>query len=436
MQKKLKNKLDVIRAFKYRILPTTEQAALINKTVGCARFVYNSLLEDYKNQLGKGEKPFIKEVTALKQKNEFLKEVDSLALANAKQNLRSALDNFFKSKNGKRKGKKVRFPKKHKKSKSKLRYTTNNQNGTVRLEGNMLKLPKVGFVGVVLHRQLEGDITSCTVKQTIGGKYYASISVKVEGAETVSKHKSFNDLKVIGIDMSFTSFAVDSDGISDHTKSKYVRNYRANERKRRRLNKSLSRKVKGSSNREKARKRLAKLDRHIANCRKDFAHKQSRLYSDNYDVIVLEDINLQDMGRVKGQKGKKKMRFGKSVNDLGFGMFKNFLSYKCEENDSIILYADKWFASSKICHECSSKNDLLMLSDREWVCPTCGCVIDRDLNAALNLKDYFFKVVLEKEYNTVGTTEIYALGNETSTLRETLKQASLLNREAPSFRWG
>ena len=426
----------MIRAFKYRILPTTEQAALINKTVGCARFVYNNLLEDYKNQLGNGEKPFIKEVTFLKQENEFLKEVDSLALANAKQNLRSALDNFFKSKNGKRKGKKVHFPKKHKKSKSKLRYTTNNQNGTVRLEGNRLKLPKIGFIDVVLHRQLEGDITSCTVEQTRDGKYYASISVKVENSETITKHKSFNDLKVIGIDMSFSSFAVDSDSTSDHTKSKYVRNYRANEKKRSRLNKSLSRKAKGSSNREKARMKLAKLDRHIANCRMDFAHKLSRFYSDNYDIIVLEDINLQDMGKVKGKKGKKKMHFGKSVNDLGFGMFKDFLSYKCKENDSIILYADKWFASSKICHECGSKNDLLTLSDREWVCPTCGCIIDRDLNAALNLRDYFFKVVLKNEYNTVGTTEIYALGNETSTLRETLRQASLLNREAPSFRWG
>lgn len=423
------------RAYKYRLLPTEEQAVLINKTVGCARKVYNSLLEDYKEQLNRQEKPKLKEVSFLKESLEYLKEVDSLSLANAKQHLMAALKNFFDSKKNKRRGKKCAFPKKHKKSKSKLRYTTNNQHGTVRLEGNRLKLPKVGFVEIVLHRPLEGDITSCTVEQTRDGKYYVSISVEITDFTPIHKKKSFKDIKVVGIDMSLPSFSVDSTDSSDDTKSKYIKQYKVNERKRARLNRSFSRKVKGSSNREKARIKLVKLDRHIANCRMNFAHKMSRYYADNFDVIVLEDIDLQTMSKVKGAKGKKKMRLGKSVNDLGFGMFKSFLSYKCEETDSIILYADKWFASSKTCHECGSKNPLLQISDREWVCPNCGCVIDRDYNAALNLKDYFFKVVLEEYYNTVGTTEIYASGDETSTLRETLMQASSLNEEAPSFRW-
>ena len=115
--------------------------------------------------------------------------------------------------------------------------------------------------------------------------------------------------------------------------------------------------------------------------------------------------------------------------------FVQVLTY-CKENDSLVLYADKWFASSKTCHECGSRNEHLQLSDREWVCPTCGHVIDRDLNAALNLRDYFFKVVLESLYNTVGTTGIHALGNGASTLRETLMQASSLNREAPPLGGG
>ena len=426
----------MIRAFKYRILPSREQAVLINKTVGCARFVYNGLLEDYTNQLSRGEKPTLKEVTFLKQESDFLKEVDSLALANAKQHLRSALDAFFKSRSGKRQGKRVGFPKKHKKSKCKLRYTTNNQHGTVRLENGKLKLPKVGFVEIVLHRPLVGDITSCTVEQTRDGKYYVSLSVELDSYKTVSKHKQFKDLKVVGIDMSFASFAIDSDTITDGTKSTYIRNYRVNEKRRARLSRAVSRKVKDSSNREKAKRRLAKLDGHIVNCRLDYAHQMSRFYANNYDVIVLEDINLQDMSKVKGKKDKRKLRFGKSVNDLGFGMFRNFLSYKCEETDSVVLYVDKWFASSKTCHACGTKNDLLQLSEREWVCPSCGCVIDRDHNAALNLRDYFFRVVSEELYNTVGTAEIYASGDETSTLRETLMQASSLNEEAPSFRWG
>ena len=416
------------RAFKYRLLPSKEQAILINKMVGCARLIYNSMLADYKEQLDNGQKPKIKEVTFFKQTYDFLKEVDSLALANAKQHLQSALTNFFESKKGKRKGKKVRFPKKHKKSKCKLSYTTNNQNGTIRLRNGKLKLPKLGFVDIVLHRELEGNITSCTIEQTRDGKYYVSISVDIPNVVTNHKHKSFNELRVVGVDMSLSNFSVDSDNGSNDMKAKYVRNYRVNEKKLATLQHRISRKVKGSSNRDKARAKLAKLCRHIANCRLDFCHKMSRFYADNYDVIVLEDINLQNMSRT--------LHLGKSVCDLGFGMFREMLSYKCEETDSIVLYADKWFASSKTCHECGSKNDLLQLSDREWVCPNCGCVVGRDLNAALNLRDYFYRIVLEQYYNTVGTTEIHSSREAASTLRETLLQVASLNEEAPSFRWG
>ena len=418
------------RAYKYRLLPTKEQAVLINKTVGCARLVYNSMLIDYKEQLENGLKPKLKEVTYFKEIYDFLKEVDSLALANAKLHLQAAFKSFFESKKGKRKGKKARFPKKHKKSKSKLSYTTNNQNGTVRLENGKIKLPKLGFVDIILHRELEGNITSCTIEQTRDGKYYASIAVDIpsENVNYVHKHKCFNDLKVVGIDMSMKEFSVDSDGNSNDMKSKYVRHYRENEEKFKKLQRQVSRKVKGSSNRNKARRKLAKLSRHVANCRLDYCHKLSRYYVDNYDVIVLEDINLQDMSRT--------LHLGKSVADLGFGMFRNFLEYKSEGADSLIMYVDKWFASSKTCHCCGAKNDFLQLSDREWVCPTCGCIIDRDYNAALNIRDYFYRIVLEENYNTAGTAEIHALGEAVSTLRETLTQAALLNWEAPTFRWG
>ena len=418
------------RAFKYRLLPTEEQSVLINKTVGCARLVYNLLLSDYKEQLDGGLKPKLKEVTYFKKTYPFLNEVDSLALANAKQHLNTAFRNFFDSKKGKRKGKRVKFPKKHKKSKCKLSYTTNNQNGTIRLENGKLKLPKLGFVDFVSHRDLMGNITSCTIEQTRDGKYYVSIAVDIPNDTVVCVHKKkdYNELKVVGIDMSMKDFSVDSDNGSNDTKAKYVRHYRKNEKKLKKLQRQVSRKVKGSKNRNKARIKLAKLNRYIANCRLDFAHKLSRYYVDNYDVIVLEDINLQDMSRT--------LHLGKSVNDLGFGMFKSFLEYKSKECDSIVMYIDKWFASSKTCHECGEKNELLQLSDREWVCPHCGCVIDRDLNAALNIRDYFYKIVFEKHYNTVGTTGIYASGEVTPTLRETLMQAASLREEAPSFRWG
>lgn len=419
------------RAFKYRILPTEEQAVLINKTVGCARLTYNSLLLDYKEQLNNEQKPQMKEVTFLKEQFPFLKEVDSLALANAKQHLISAFTNFFQYRKGKRKGKKVGFPKVHKKCKSKLSYTTNNQNGTIRLEGDMIKLPKLGFVNVVLHRELCGRITSCTIEQTRDGKYYASISVEVDDAVKEKDLNKIGKLKVVGIDMSMSDFAVDSDtGNSSLTKPKYERNYRKYESKLAKLQRNVSRKVRGSKNKDKARAKYAKLSRHVSNKRLDFCHKLSRYYAENYDVVVLEDLDMQNMART--------LKLGKSVNDLGFGMFKEMLSYKCKECDSLLMYADKWFASSQTCSKCGCINkDVKDLKVREWTCPACGEKHDRDVNAAKNLRNYFYTVMGIDRNNTDGTSEIYASGEGTSTLREAVMQAASLNEEeAPNFRWG
>ena len=371
----------------------------------------------------------LNEVTDLKVDNTFLKDADSLALANAKQNLRKALDNFFKSRSGKRKWKRVKFPKRHKKHKCKWRYTTNNQHGgTVSIRDGKLRLPKVGLVNIELHRPIDGEIKSCTVEMTRDGQFYASISVDLPDKHTAKDLPSYGDLCVVGIDMSLSQFAVDSDCTADDTKPKYVRLYRKNEKRRRRLAKTVSRKELKSSNRDKARKRLAKLDRHIANSRKDFAHKTSRYYADNYDVIILEDINLQSMSRT--------LHLGKSVTDLGFGEFRVYLAYKCEETDCAILYADKWFASSKTCHCCGGKNDSLKLSDRHWVCPHCGAELDRDGNASENLRGYFYRIVTEETYSTAGTAGIHASGDAASTLRLVLEQAASLNEEAPSFKWG
>ena len=146
-------------------------------------------------------------------------------------------------------------------------------------------------------------------------------------------------------------------------------------------------------------------------------------FARKYDVVVIEDLNMQNMAR--------SLRLGKSVMDLGWGMFKTWLGIECEKYDTYLMKADKWFASSKTCHKCGAKNTLLELSDREWVCPNCGCVIDRDRNAAINLRDYFLK-----QYNTAGTAEINACGDNASTLRETLVQVLSSKQEAPHFREG
>lgn len=418
------------RAKKYRLNPDYEQEMLIRKTIGCARFVYNSLLDDYSEQLktynehekASEYKPVIKEVTFVKQTAPFLNEVDSLALANAKQHLIQAFKNFFDSKSGKRNGKKVNFPKRHKKSKSRLTYTTNNQGGNIRVENGMIKLPKLGFVRFTEHTPLEGKICSVTITQERNNTYYISILCEYEQKVTV-KDKPLNDLRVVGLDMSYSDFAVSSDKSMDDTKPKYIRQYRKNEKKRKRLNRELSRKTKGSNNRDKARIKLANLDRYIANSRKDFCHKASHFYAKNYDVIVLEDIDMQAQ--------QKALHNGKSVSDLGFGMFKQYLAYKCEDNDTALIYADKWFPSSKTCNHCGYVNKDLRLKDRKWVCPECGEEIDRDYNAACNLRDYFYRII-----NTAGTAGIHACGDTTPTLRETLRQVVSAKQEAPSFRWG
>ena len=147
-----------------------------------------------------------------------------------------------------------------------------------------------------------------------------------------------------------------------------------------------------SKNREKARIRLAKLSRHVANQRKDFCHQESRKLVNQYDVIVLEDINMQTMARL--------LKLGKSTNDLGFGMFRDFLEYKSIETDTLVIRTPKFYASSQLCSECGYQNKGLKLSDREWICPQCGTHHDRDHNAGKNEKNYFYNAL-----NTAGTAE-------------------------------
>ena len=421
-----------MRAFRYRIYPTKEQADAIRRTAGCVRYVYNGLLGDYKDQYkqwkdnGKqGLPPELREVTFLKASAPFLDDVDSLALANSKINLKTAFKNFFDWRKGKRKGKKVGFPTFHKKGKSKNIYKTNNQNDSIRFEGTRIKLPKIGFVEVNLHRPCVGKIRSVCVEAAKNGTFYISVLTDIEPKEYVN-NTPLDELKIVGIDMSFSDFCVDSDDTAfDDAKPKYVRWYRSEQKKRRRLNRTMSRREEGSRNREKARRKLAAKDAHISNRRKDFCHKMSHHYASEYDAIVLEDINMQELARTC-RKG-----WGKSVCDLGFGMFKQYLSYKCKDRDVLLVYADKWFPSSKTCNHCGAKNTGLELNDREWVCPECGAVIQRDYNAACNLKDYFVRII-----NTAGTAGIHACGDVTSTLRLRAERVTSVKQEAPSFRWG
>lgn len=413
------------KAYKYRIYPNKEQQAKMNQFFGCCRFVYNKCIEWYSNAYKSwkengtdiGKTPLL---TDFKKDNAFLKECDNAALAYSRSNFERAIKDFIKSKNGKRKGKRLGFPQFKSKHKSKMVYKTCDAHGGIRFaDDSHIKLPKMGLVKCVKHRDFDGVIKAVTVEMKPSGKYYISVMVECldEIQLKINKKNNYNNLNVVGLDMSLSDFVVSSNK-EDNTIIKYVRNYRKNEKHLSKLQYKLSKKEKGSKNRMKYKRKVAILHEKIANQRKDFINKTALYFAMKYDVIVLEDINLQKMSRT--------LHLGKSVSDLGFGEFRTILEQKCKEYDTIIIYADKWYPSSKTCSSCGTINKSLKLSDREWICTECGTYHNRDFNAALNLEYYF-----TNQYNTVGTTEINACGDNASTLREIVMQVMSSNQEAP-----
>ena len=413
------------KAYKYRIYPNKEQQLKMNQFFGCCRFVYNKCIEWYsaaykswkENGTDIGKTPLL---TEFKKDHEFLKECDNAALAYSRSNFERAIKDFIKSKNGKRNGKRLGFPQFKSKHKSKMTYKTCDAHGGIRfIDDKHIKLPKMGLVKCVKHRVFDGVIKAVTVEMKPSGKYYISLMVECpnETLLKINKKNNYNNLNVVGLDMSLSDFVVSSHE-EDNTIIKYIRNYRKNEKHLSKMQHKLSRKTKGSNNRMKSKQEVAILHEKIANQRKDFINKTALYFARKYDVIVLEDINLQNMSRT--------LHLGKSVNDLGFGEFRSILEQKCKEYDTTIIYADKWYPSSKTCSSCGSINKNLKLSDREWVCTECGTYHNRDFNAAINLEQYF-----TNQYNTAGTAEINACGDNASTLREIVMQVMSMNQEAP-----
>jgi len=361
------------KAYKFRVYPNKEQQLFFDKTIGCSRFIYNQMLSD-KIEHYKSTKLMLKNTPAqYKEKFEWLKEVDSLALANAQQNLNTAYNNFFKRvKQGK---KEVGFPKFKSKKKCNWSYTTNNQKGTIDIVGKKVKLPKIGLINVKLHRDIpkEHIIKSATISKTRTNQYYISILVEYEKQIFEKEIKN-----VIGLDFSMKELYVDSEGNS----ANFPRFFRLTQEKLAKEQKSLSRKLYQSKRYEKQKLKVAKTHEKIANQRKDFLHKESKKLVDSYDMVCIETLNMQAMSQC--------LNFGKSVMDNGWGMFTTFLHYKLEEQGKRLFKIDKWFPSSKMCSNCGLIKKDLQLSDRVYSCD-CGLEIDRDHNAAINIK-------------TVGTT--------------------------------
>ena len=358
-------------AYHYRLYPNKFQKVLINKTFGCVRFVYNHLLADHSDHYEKTGQKLKKEVSEYKSEHEFLKEVDSLALANAKMNLETSFKNFFE--------KRTKYPKFHKKGQNDS-YTTNRlvgKSGSANIEivKGGIKLPKLGVVKIKQHRLFGQNevIKNCTISRT-AGKYYISIITERPKVDVVQIDDIFED-KCIGIDFSVPHFYVDSEGnVADYPKA-----YRKMEKKLAREQKNLSRKEYKSANYYKQLRKVQKIHNKIANQRKDYAHKKSRELVDNYDLICFEDIDLSTM--------KRTLRFGKSISDAGFGMFRDFVTYKAEREGKHVIKIDKWYASTKTCSKCGYKNNDIILKTREWTCQNCGERHNRDHNAAINIKN-------------------------------------------------
>jgi len=361
------------KAYKYRLYPNEEQKIMLSKTFGCCRFVYNHYLALRINAY-KTDKTSLNKTECnnnlnreLKSEKEWLKEVDKFALTNSVYNLDKAYQNFFRRvKSGENPG----FPKFKSKYNNHQSYTTNytNDNIKVLFENNLIKLPKIEPIEAVLHRKFEGQIKSATVSKTCSDKYYVSVLVEVEQVELPKTDNK------IAIDLGLTDYAAMSDGV----KIENPKTLKKHEKKKNRIQKRLSRKQKGSSNRNKQRKKLAKIHEKIANIRKDCLHKLSRGIVDENQVIISEDLNVSGM--------LKNHNLAKSISDVSWSEFMQYLSYKSVWYGRTYHKIDAWYPSSQFCHICGCRNAAVKdLKVREWVCPDCGTKHDRDINAAKNI---------------------------------------------------
>jgi len=347
---------------KFRIYPNQTEKARLAVQFGHARFVYNSTLAARKEHFeltGKGLSQYDcnKRITELKKDENFswLKEADSQVLQQKSADVDTAYKNFFSHKAG--------YPSfKSKLDDQKIRYPQR-----VKFIDNTTYLPKVGYIRTKFHRPLVGAQKSVTVSKTKTEKYFISVLCEYETEQPVHNGPS------VGIDLGLKDFLVTSEG----AKTKHPKLLKEKEAKLKRSQRSLSRKLKGSKNRAKARLKLAIVHENLTNARQDFLHKESAKLTSEFGFFGTESLKVCNM--------VKNHCLAKAISDSGWGEFVRQLEYKSTWKGSYVFKIGIFFPSSKTCHKCKHINSDLKLSDRVWTCPGCGAILDRDINAALNI---------------------------------------------------
>ena len=378
----------MLKAYKYRLYPTKNQEVLIVKHFGCARYIYNYGLERKIKSYAETKKSLSRftiqaDLPRLKKSEDtkWLSEVNSLSLQAALLNLDMAFTRFFKEKKG--------FPKFKSKHDNRQSFCI-PQNTEVDFESKRIFIPKFKEgIKCRFSRKFEGTIKSSTVSRTPTGKYF--ISILVETNDSIPNKAPIDENKAVGVDLGIKTFATLSDG----TEIQNPKNLKKSLKRLKRLQRSVSRKKKGSNSRKRAVKLLARQYEKVTNRRKDFLHKTSRWFIDHYDTICLETLSASNM--------MKNHRLAQAIQDIGIYTFNSYMDYKAEWYGKNIIRIGRFEPSSRMC-SCGHIYKGLTLKDRVWTCPTCGAVNQRDLLAAQNIKKFAFK-----QNNTARTAEIYAV---------------------------
>lgn len=374
------------RAVKYRMYPTKEQANLIDRTIGCARLVYNLMLEtriaSYQSRFGMPDaqaKEPLPTPRLYKDDYPFLRDVDSMALCNAQMHLDKAYRSFFTNP-------KTGFPKYKSKHRSRQTYTTNCIKNNIRFEngGTRLRLPKVGSVRVRQHKRIPDDwkLKSVTVEHCPSGRYEATVLFEYDTqAPEPVRPRTF-----VGLDYSSHDLYVTSDGEC----ADYPRFYRQWQERLAFEQRKLSHMVTGSANWAKQKRRVAKVHERIRDMRRDFLRKAANRITESHDCVCVEDLDMRAMART--------LTLGKSTMDNGFGMLRDMLDRKlAEQGKPGLVKVGRWYPSSQLCSDCGYRYEGTKdLGVREWVCPECGAWHDRDVNAAKNIRDEGRRLLLQQ----------------------------------------